>query len=127
MLRSSWRNESKRFKLFEIMVNKYSRYPNIIQNYRIIYTDNLGLASSDNSFNIEYFRFTADQVCHAERKFISRINFSIAGCLIFLALEGEGRGDWRKTGERSLFSGYEGKLGRGFHENPFKLERCVEK
>lgn len=33
--------------------------------------DNLGLVSSDSSFNIEYFRFTADQVCHAEGKFIT--------------------------------------------------------
>lgn len=33
--------------------------------------DNLGLVSSDSSFNNEYFRFTADQVCHAEGKFIT--------------------------------------------------------
>lgn len=83
--------------------------------------DNLGLVSSDSSFNNEYFRFTADQVCHAEGKFITD-KFQHRGMFDIPRAWGR-RGYSRKTGERSLFSDYEGKLERGSHENPFKLEK----
>lgn len=84
--------------------------------------DNLGLVSSDSSTSTLNISASPLTKFATWRENLSRINFSIAGCLIFLALGGR-RGYSRKTGERSLFSDYEGKLERGSHENPFKLEK----